>query len=193
MFSQNVCCQLHFFFIHGSAEKLRPADRADPKRFTVSEPVSKLTVLRGPFRERADEEARIDMDHRLRSSAFRDDARRSLFARRLHARAFAGLRARRRCRASRAAKASGELGRFCLAVARIARRKAADFETPQRRAISSRSRTVSTSREYVFLIESMAILISIWPYYSGVKATDATSSQAGPAVLRDPTAASHRG
>ena len=165
MFSQNACRQLHFFFVHGSAEKLRPADRADPKRFTVSQPVSKLMVLRGPFRERVDEEARIDMDHEPWSSAFRDDARRSLLARRLHDRAFAGVRARRRCRASSAARASGDLGRFCLAVVRIVRRKAADFETPQRRAISSRSRTVSTSREYVFLIEVMAIISIVWPYF----------------------------
>jgi len=40
----------------------------------------------------------------------------------------------------------------------MARRRTSDFETPQRRAVAERSRTVSESSEYVDLMLDTAIL-----------------------------------
>jgi hypothetical protein len=55
------------------------------------------------------------------------------------------------------------------AAERTARRNASDFDIPKRRAISSSARIVSTSKVYVDLIVSMAILLPFFETIQGEK------------------------
>src|SRR5439155_1042626 len=107
-----------------------------------------------------------------------DVACRSVRTAAAHARARAGLSPRDRWSRSSASSASARSGRPSAAAARIARRSASDFDTSQRRAISSSARTVSTSRVYVDLIVGMAIY-AVWPYHSQRQVPAVGFDQAG--------------
>ncbi len=133
--------QVQVFGLHGAAQELGPGDYAHPERLALLQPVSQPAILGGAMDEASDQEACVEMDHL--DSRRVEEARRSDRVCFDHRAAVLSSRPRARCSALRAASAPG--AGSCPAV-RIARRRASDLLTPRRRAMSSRVRTVSTSR-----------------------------------------------
>ena len=137
--------QLQVARLEGTAKKLRPGDHAHTERLASPQPVPEPAILGGPVDEAPDQKTRVEMNQR--GSRRLEEECRSRRARFSHRRAAAPSRPRERCSAPRAANALGAPGAGSSPAARIARRKASDLLTPQRRAMSSSARVVSTSRE----------------------------------------------
>ena len=137
-------CEVQVTLRERATEKLRPGDRAHAQPFAVSQPLSQRSIFRGAVNEPANQETRIQVNHL--DSRRMEEARRSARERFAHRVAARLSRFSDRCNASRAASAFGFAGFDPCLAARIARRNASDLETPQRRAMSSRARAVSTSR-----------------------------------------------
>ena len=140
--------------------------RPDSNCLACLQPRPEQAILGGAGSERTNEETRIQMDHGRRRSRRSEDARRCSRTRRLQALASDGFSGRDRWSAFKAARASLRESAPPALAARMARRSASDLDTPQRRAIPSRSRIVSKSRVYVLRTIGVAILLYYLTYAS---------------------------